>query len=985
MDNCKYYDVPEFNALKFKNHFSVISQNIRSMRNFDHFKQLMFELKTHNFSIVGLQEIRKIPQSVLYKLKGYSNLEYRTRAMGNGGGVGIFVNSKHQYEVLNDVSIFQEGVIESLLIKVTISPNYQVIVGNFYKAPSVDTKIFNQQLLNIMNSLNSNQQHKKLEKILFGDFNIDLLNHDNHTDTAEYLTNLTSSGYLPHITLPTRVEQRINGTESATIIDHINSNSKKSFTSGILKTDISDHFTPFLVLNIPNKGEKPKTDFIEKHDFSEQNIDNMVNLLETVDFTAAKRELDIKKAYSGLVDPINNCMDEKIPLVRKKVLIDKLEANPWMNDEILAAKKIKEKLFKKKSKHPTPNNILAYKQYRNYYSTLYRNIRDNYYHRKFRDSIGNMKETWCTIKEILRTQKVHDKIPHTFYEEGKKFDNPKDIAEGFNNFFTDIGPNLANKIPNGTHNFKDYLNRNISSTFQFHEVTLPELHKIVQSIKPKPSSGHDRLSSKLIKRIYPIICGTLLHVINLSLCTGFIPDDLKIAKIIPVYKKGPNDSFTNYRPISLLPSISKILEKVVAQQVMEYLDENNLLYKHQYGFRKSYNSSHPILQFINRIYESYAKGEITIGIFLDLKKAFDTVNHKILLEKLKYYGFDRAALKWFESYLSNRKQYVEINGTKSSFRTMSCGVPQGSVLGPLLFLLYINDLPNIVDFFSLLFADDTTFLTSNKDINVLFRKTQSSIKTAAEWFQANKLTLHPDKTKYMVFIPPKTKCDNLNNLSLTLNSTQLQRVGTDCPEKTVKFLGVWFDDKLSWKNHILEIQKKLNCSNYYLAQIRNSVPTKVKLTIYNSLFKSHIEYGILAWGKVTDNIIKPLITMQKRAVRNVVSAPYLAHTDGIFRELGLLKLKDIYKLQAGVFVKKFYDKQLPSSYNNFFTRYNDVYGRQITDRNNLRLDYRTHDTNRVNRFPQIAIPKCWNSIPFEIRKIEKLTEFKNLLKISLTP
>ena len=319
MDNCKYYDVSEFNALKFKNNFSVLSQNIRSMRNnFDELKQFLFELKMHKFSVIGLQEIRNIPRSVLYKLKGYSKLEYKTRTTGNGGGIGIFVSSKYQYEILNNVSIFQEGVIESLLIKVTIAPNYHIIVGNFYKAPGVNIKNFNQQLVNIMDKLNSNPEYKKLEKILLGDFNIDLLNYDNHSDTEEYLTNLTSFGYLPHITLPTRVEQRVNGSETATIIDHINSNSKKTFTAGIIQTDISDHFTPFLVLNIPDKGQKPKTEYIDKHDFSDRNCNNLLDMLNTVDFTEANHELDTQKAWEGLTDPIKNCVDAQIPLVKKK-------------------------------------------------------------------------------------------------------------------------------------------------------------------------------------------------------------------------------------------------------------------------------------------------------------------------------------------------------------------------------------------------------------------------------------------------------------------------------------------------------------------------------------------------------------------------------------------------------------------------------------------------------------------------------------------
>lgn len=283
---------------------------------------------------------------------------------------------------------------------------------------------------------------------------------------------------------------------------------------------------------------------------------------------------------------------------------------------------------------------------------------------------------------------------------------------------------------------QSYLGEPEPDNFEFSHVHPSLVLKLCSKLKPKTSSGPDGISSKLLKAIIPIIIQPFCHLLNLSFKTGYIPNEFKVAKVVPVFKSGERDDFNNYRPISLLSSFSKLFEKVVAMEVLRFINHRDILYIHQYGFRKNHNTNHPMLHFLDRIYNSMNKEtpEFTIGIFIDLKKAFDTVNHDILLKKLDFYGFRSVSNLWFKNYLSGRTQFVSIKGVDSDNKEMICGVPQGSVLGPLLFLLFINDLPQATDFFTLLFADDTTLQLSGSNLEDLYCKANTELLKAQKWF-----------------------------------------------------------------------------------------------------------------------------------------------------------------------------------------------------------------------------------------------------------
>ena len=401
----------------------------------------------------------------------------------------------------------------------------------------------------------------------------------------------------------------------------------------------------------------------------------------------------------------------------------------------------------------------------------------------------------------------------------KQITDTKQICTEFNNFFTNIGPKLAKAIPSPSSITIDmFLKRQISSSFKFELTNTEQNKKVLMNLRSKPSAGYDGISVILLKFLSPALLPSLTLMINQSLVTGIFPAKLKLAKVIPLFKKEDETKVDNYRPVSLLPSISKLFEKVTFNQLYEYFQTNKLFHVSQYGFRQQHSTEFAALELADIVFKDLDDRKVSVAVFMDLSKAFDTLDHSILLKKLQFYGIRDTVLKWFESYLTDRYQYVEIDGIKSDLNRLYTGVPQGSILGPLLFLIYMNDICNSTDKFEfILYADDTTLYISFASRTDTSELINPEIRKVSRWLSINKLSINVSKTKYILF---HAKNKDLTHCipTIILQGNIIKRV------KDFNFLGIIFNENMSWKPHLDKLVTKLAKTSGVLNRIKRIVP-----------------------------------------------------------------------------------------------------------------------------------------------------------------
>ena len=461
------------------------------------------------------------------------------------------------------------------------------------------------------------------------------------------------------------------------------------------------------------------------------------------------------------------------------------------------------------------------------------------------------------------------------------------------------------------------------------------------------------------------------YIFDLSLKNGIFPEKLKIARVTPIFKSGEKALVNNYRPISVLSCFSKILERIMYNRLYSFLVENNILYKKQFGFQKQHSTEHAILQLINQILDSFKLDKFTIGVFIDLSKAFDTVNHSILLKKLSFYGIKNNNLKWFNSYLSNRKQYITTDQGNTDMETITCGVPQGSILGPLLFLIFINDLSQATSILDpIMFADDTNLFYSNENVDTLFETVNKELVNINTWFQANKLSLNANKTKYVFFHKPKKKVP-FNLPTLKINSTEIKR------EQSLKFLGVIIDESLTWKEHIDILESKISKNIGVLYKASKLLNISCLKNIYFALIHSYINYANIAWASSWQTGLKKIFLKQKQAVRIIFKKDRLTHSRPLMKKIKALNVYQINLFQVISFMYKVKNGTVPDVFNNNFSSVNHSHS--------TRFSLNCFELPRSLKTSKFSIllrgPKLWNQfLNNEEKNSPTIDSFKCALK-----
>ena len=645
-----------------------------------------------------------------------------------------------------------------------------------------------------------------------------------------------------------------------------------------------------------------------------------------------------------------------------------------MTKGLLISRKNKLELHKLSIVSPSDINLKKYKRYRNIYASLLCKSKQMYYEKTLKANKKNPKKTWDVIKEATFGHNPISKI-EKISSNGKTLMDPTEISNEFNNFFTNIGNEISNSIYPTIKTYNDYvpINQNIP-TLDLGNTGPIHIADIVKSLQPKKSTDVDGLSMYHIKKIINEINVPLAHIFNMSLSKGIFPDKLKTAKVVPIFKMGRKDLCDNYRPISLLSTLSKILEKIVLIQLTNHLEINKLIYKHQYGFQNNKSTEHSLLHLSNFINTALNENKYCIGVFLDLKKAFDVCSHKILLNKLKKLGIKNTALKWFESYLKNRNQVVEINGKNSDRNDINISVIQGSILGPTLFLCFINDLPYSTILFTLLFADDTACLASGDDLKQLVNLINTELNKLAIWFRANKMSVNISKTKYIIF-HSKSKKINDTNLTVVFDNnepgtprnpdlvTPLERVHNNHEDenmRTYKLLGVYLDEHLLMDTHCVKLGKKLTKSLYFLRRVQNILTKEALRSLYFAIFHAHLLYCPIVTSGTSAQTQKKMKTLQKKAIRTITKSKSHEHTEPLFKQLGILPYEKIVQMSKLHFMHAVRYKYAPDTFQSTW---------QLNSNRNVEYELRNATdyslpvprTEFFKKQPIYSLPLIWNA------------------------
>lgn len=929
----------------------MLHLNVQSISNcIDNLNAAILNL---NLDVVAITEHWQTATALpAFRVQNFNLATFYSRVNRNAhGGVALYIRDSIIWKIRNDINaLSEEYIFECAAIEIKINKLVYVVCV-VYKPPQTNVSSF----VNKMDALLELASEGDSSVVVAGDFNIDMLSTDD-VNKQQFINLLHSYNLIFTINTPTRVTRF-----SETCIDNIFISSFLIYEATVMNLNISDHFAQILNIKIPD-SHSGQQEYCFRRVFSNDNYNTIFGLLIQETWLSVYEARTVDDMFDKFLRKLICYYNEAFPV--RKLQQKKRTFFKWNSDNVYAAKETLKFLHELYLRNEITKQ--AYVKYKNFYNSLLVQEKKSFYDHIIQNSTNKSKTIWNIINnETVNNAKNKHKFCGTLDDNSVLITSPQEASELFNKYYVNVAENLVGKIPPNTNLKHIYVN---SNSIYLQESTTTEIFNIILNMKNKVSSGEDGISNLTLKRISCFIIEPLCYIINESLKMGIFPQKLKTAVVVPIYKKGEPTHMENHRPISMISSISKVLEIAVSNRLSSFLSVNTIISNNQHAYQENKSTTTATFDYMKQILNVLDEGNIALGIFIDLSKAFDCVNHITLLNKLERIGVRGIAYNWFQSYLNNRTQKVRINHNGieyiSGTQNISYGVPQGSILGPVLFLLYINDIETYIKDETILittYADDTSVLIWSKDYKYLVNKSIAIYNLLQDWFQENSLSLNQEKTKCILFRNRRNK--KVYDNHIILNNRKI--VFSD----HIKFLGVVIDSHMNWSEHLKNVCNKLSSVCFTLREIKRIVDEDTLLTVYYGHFYSVLAYGIILWGGTN---IHEVFLIQKRAVRIIKGLRWDESCRGHFKSINLLTIPAIYVYEC-----------LKFAFKNKTKFEENMAQHEYPTRHKANICYPIHKTAILEKGCFYKCMQFYNLLPNNVKTIQSCYRFQKLVKKSL--
>lgn len=857
------------------------------------------------------------------------------------GGTALYLKSNLICEEVNYIINFSVPYVCE--IAAILIPYVNVICVEIYRTPYDEN--FNKFIDCLFNVLNvvSLKNRTNASVVICGDFNVDININDFKKLT---LDNLFLSFNLKY-TVSDVTRPSLSDNNAGSCIDNIvTSIHPCRFSASVEPMAVSDHHAIIFrcILSTIDKvngcnkqcpGMKNIIRPIINH-----NIANFLYLVSTINWMSlCNSNLTVNAKFELFLKLFLSIVDDVFPIkfVRKNNTCLKKKTLKWYN---LQLKNKKDKCISKYLEYKNGGDLKSKEECRVLRNEYKKNIIEtklNYNNNRVINANKNSKAIWSIVNDTLNKNE-------------SSFETPTNLScNGFNEFFVNSVQMIINNVPKSNNSAYHYLCKSklqCYNKFSFNNISVEHVSMAINSLSNSTSLDIYGMNSSIMKMASSFIDEVLSYLFNICVNSGIYPKCLKLVKVVPIFKKGSKGEYNNYRPISIIPVISKVFEIIINKQIIDYFESNNLFSDAQFGFRSNRGTSTAVAKFMKECMYSLEEKCIVNSCFYDMSKAFDTISHEILLKKLKFYGFDSVTVDFLTSYFTDRYQCVFYKGEFSSLLSVNTGVQQGSIMGPTMFDIYVNDLPELLSNNSIatyMYADDLAIQIKGKTNNLICEVLNTTNILIDDWTSANLLSLNKDKTQIMEF--------SLDRKSIV---------------NSVKFLGICLQSNIKWNRHILSIRKKITKGLFMLIRLRKIVSLEVLVSVYFAHIHSHLSYCTFVWGN--DFHINMLLILQKKAIRIILKVNSRTHCKPLFKQLRIMTVHSVFIFQCLVYIKV----NLTD-----ISTYLDIHNRNTRFKDNLTLSFCRYETTK-NSFCEIG-KKLYNHLPTYVKYLP-LQKFKKEVK-----